>query len=189
MDASPLHPHSAAPILVRGIAAIVFGLIALFVPGTALASLVLLFAAYLLVDGVSAIMAAVRAARAHEGWGWFAMEGVLDLVAAAFSVWMPGITVVAFMVLLGVWACVTGALLVVAALSARRLREGRGWMAFAGAVSAVWGLLLLAWPGAGAIALVIWLGAYALVFGVVMVITAARMRREHRMDDQLSAHP
>jgi uncharacterized membrane protein HdeD (DUF308 family) len=180
-----LDPHSAAPILVRGIAAIAFGLIALLVPGTALASLVLLFAAYLLVDGVFAIVAAARAARAHERWGWFALEGVLDLAAGAFSVWMPGITVVAFMVLAGVWACVTGVLLVIAALSAP-LREGRSWMVFAGIVSAVWGLLLLAWPGAGAIALVIWLGAYALVFGIVMVITAARMRREHRMDDNLS---
>lgn len=177
MDATPIRTPSAAPILVRGIAAIVFGVIALFVPGTALASLVLLFAAYLLVDGVLAIVAAVRAARAHERWGWFALEGVLDLAAGAFSVLMPGLTVVAFMVLLGVWACVTGVLLVVAAFSTRTA-DGRGWMTLAGIVSAVWGLLLLAWPGAGAIALVIWLGAYALVFGIVMIVTAARMRRE-----------
>jgi uncharacterized membrane protein HdeD (DUF308 family) len=177
MDATPVRPSSAAPILVRGIAAIVFGAIALFVPGTALASLVLLFAAYLLVDGVLAIVAAVRAARAHERWGWFALEGVLDLAAGAFSVWMPGITVVAFMVLLGVWACVTGVLLVVAAFSTRA-GDGRGWLTLAGIVSAVWGFLLLAWPGAGAIALVIWLGAYALVFGVVMIVTAVRMRRQ-----------
>lgn len=177
MDAIQLHPPSATPILVRGIAAIVFGLIALFLPGTALASLVLLFAAYMLVDGVLAIVAAVRAARAHERWGWFALEGVIDLAAGVFSMFLPAITLVAFIVLLGVWACVSGVLLVIAALSAR-IREGRGWLTLAGIVSAVWGLLLLAWPGAGAIALVIWLGAYALVFGVVMVITAARMRRE-----------
>lgn len=174
-------PHSSAmPILVRGIAAIVFGLIALLVPGTALASLVLLFAAYLLVDGVLAILAGVRAARARERWGWFALEGVLDLAAGAASVLWPGITVVAFIVLLGVWACVTGVLLAVAALSAR-LHEGRAWLAFAGVVSVIWGALLLVWPGAGAIALVIWLGAYALVFGVMLTVTALRMRREERL--------
>jgi uncharacterized membrane protein HdeD (DUF308 family) len=179
-----LDHHSATPILVRGIAAIVFGLIALFLPGTALASLVLLFAAYMLVDGVFAIVAAVRAARAHERWGWFALEGVLDLAAGAASVLLPAITVVAFIVLLGVWACVTGVLLVVAAASARG-REGRGWLTLAGIVSAVWGLLLLLWPGAGAVALVIWMGAYAFVFGIVMVVTALRMRREQRMEEPL----
>lgn len=181
MDGATLEHHSAAPVLVRGIAAIVFGLIALFLPGAALASLVLLFAAYMLVDGVFAIVAAVRAARAHERWGWFALEGVIDLLAGAASVVMPGITVVAFIVLLGVWACVSGVLLIIASLSAR-IREGRGWMTLAGVVSAVWGLLLLLWPGAGALALVIWLGAYALVFGIVMVVTALRMRRQQRVE-------
>jgi len=128
---------------------------------------------------LSAIVAAVRMARAHERWAWFAVEGVLDLAVGAFSVVKPGVTAIAFTVLLGVWACVTGALLVVGALAAQR-RDAQGWMAFAGAVSAVWGLVLLVWPGAGAIAIVIWLGAYALVFGIVMVITAVRMRRERR---------
>ena len=180
MNGTTLDRHSATPILVRGIAAIAFGLIALFLPGTALASLVLLFAAYMLVDGVFAIIAATRAARTHERWGWFALEGVLDLAAGAASVFMPGLTVVAFIVLLGIWACVSGVSLVIAALSAR-IREGRAWMTLAGIVSAVWGLLLLAWPGAGAIAVVIWLGAYAFVFGIIMVITALRMRREQRI--------
>jgi uncharacterized membrane protein HdeD (DUF308 family) len=171
MDAPVLHPPSATPILVRGIAAVLFGLIALFLPGTALASLVLLFAAYMLVDGVFAIVAAVRAARAHERWSWFALEGVIDLAAGVFSLFVPAITVVAFIVVLGVWACVSGVLLVVAALSGP-VRAGRGWLTFAGIVSAVWGLLLLVWPGAGAI---------ALVFGIAMVVTAVRMRRE-RLD-------
>jgi uncharacterized membrane protein HdeD (DUF308 family) len=181
MNGATLENLSSIPILVRGIAGILFGLIALFLPGTALATLVLLFAAYMLVDGVFGIVAAVRAARAGERWGWFALEGVLDLAVGAVSVLMPRITVVAFILLLGVWACVTGVLLVIAATAAH-IREGRGWLVFAGIVSAIWGLLLLAWPGAGAIGLVIWLGAYAFVFGIVMVVTALRMRRERRVE-------
>lgn len=181
MSAAALELPSTTPILVRGMAAILFGLIALFVPGTALATLVLLFAAYMLVDGVLGIIAAVHATRAGERWGWFALEGVIDLAVGAVSVLMPGITVIAFILLLGVWACVTGVLLVVAAVSAR-IRQGRAWLVFAGIVSAIWGLLLLAWPGAGAIGLVIWLGAYAFVFGIVMVVTAVRMRRQRSLE-------
>jgi uncharacterized membrane protein HdeD (DUF308 family) len=176
----PMNPPDVhAPMIVRGIAGILFGALALLLPGSALASLVLLFAAYLLVDGIFAIAASVRAARAHGAWGWLAVEGVVTILAGATALFVPGFTVVALMALLAVWACLSGVLLVIAALSGRAER-GRWWMALAGLVSIVWGGLLFAWPGAGAIALVLWLGAYALVFGIAMLVTGLRMRSARR---------
>lgn len=93
---------------------------------------------------------------------------------------MPGVTAVALIVLLGAWACVSGILLVVAA-AARRGATGRGWLAFAGIISLIWGAFLLVWPGEGSVALVFWRGLYALIFGFTLVVTSVRVRREHRV--------
>jgi uncharacterized membrane protein HdeD (DUF308 family) len=171
-----MHPAApSSPLIVRGVAGIVFGALALLLPGLALDWLVMIFAGYLLVDGIFALAASARAARVHAAWGWLALEGVATILAGGFALMMPGATVVALMVLLAAWACLSGVLLVIAALTSHGA-HGRGWMALAGAVSIVWGGLLFGWPGAGAIALVLWLGAYALVFGVVMLVTGLRMR-------------
>lgn len=175
-----MHPAAAAaPLVVRGIFGIVFGAIALLVPGIALATLVMIFAAYLLLDGIFALVSSARAARVHAAWGWLALEGVVTILAGGFALMMPGATVVALMLLLAIWACLSGVLLVIAALTSHGA-HGRGWMALAGAVSIVWGGLLFGWPGAGAIALVLWLGAYALVFGIAMLVTGVRMRSGRR---------
>jgi hypothetical protein len=87
-------------IALRGVFAILFGAIALVLPGVTLTALVLLFAAYMLVDGVFAIVAAVRAARQHERWGWLVLEGIVDLIAGAIAVVWPLITIVAFVLLM-----------------------------------------------------------------------------------------
>jgi uncharacterized membrane protein HdeD (DUF308 family) len=121
----------------------------------------------------------VRSARAHGPWGWLALEGIVTIGAAVATVFMPALTVVAVMVLLAVWATLSGVLLLVAALTGRAT-HGRWWLALAGAVSIVWGGLLFGWPGAGAIALVLWLGAYALVFGIAMLVTGLRVRAGRR---------
>ena len=95
-------------IALRGVVAIIFGIIALVMPGAALLAFVLLFAAYMLVDGVLAIIAGVRAAQRHERWGWLIFEGILDLIAGGIAVVWPVITIVAFVFLMGAWAIVTG---------------------------------------------------------------------------------
>ena len=98
-------------IALRGVFAIIFGIIALLMPGAALLAFVLLFAAYMLVDGVFAIIAGVRAAQGHERWGWLIFEGILDFIAGGIAVVWPVITIVAFVFLMGAWAIVTGALM------------------------------------------------------------------------------
>jgi uncharacterized membrane protein HdeD (DUF308 family) len=98
-------------IALRGVFAIIFGIIALFMPGGALLPLVLLFAAYMVVDGILAIVAAVSAARQHERWEWLIVEGIVDLIAGGIAVVWPLATVIAFVLLMGAWAIVSGALL------------------------------------------------------------------------------
>ena len=162
-------------IALRGVFAIIFGLIALFMPGAALLALVLLFAAYMLVDGILAIIAAVRAARHHERWGWLIVEGVVDLIAGGIAVVWPLATVIAFVLLMGAWAIVTGALLFGASFRLN-IAHGRWLMALAGAVSMIWGVLLIIWPLIGAVVLTWWIAAYALFFGVALLVLAFRLR-------------
>jgi uncharacterized membrane protein HdeD (DUF308 family) len=164
-------------VLLRAIAAIVFGIIALVLPGVTLGALVLLFAAYMIVDGIFAFIAGARAVREHERWGWFAVEGILDIAAGVVAFLWPGLTVFAFVILAGVWALLSGIAMLVGAFRFRQ-EHGRGWLAVGGAVSVIWGVLLFVWPIAGAVVMTLWLGAYALVFGVALLFLAVRLRRE-----------
>ncbi len=162
-------------IALRGVFAILFGLIALFMPGVTILALVLLFAAYMLVDGVLAIVAAVRAARRHERWGWMILEGVVDLIAGGIAVVWPLITVIAFVYLMGVWAIVSGALLFIAGFRLN-LEHGRWLMKLGGIISIIWGILLILWPLVGALVLTWWMAGYALFFGVALLVLAFRLR-------------
>src|ERR1700731_961644 len=168
-------------IALRGAFAILFGLVGLLLPEVTLLALVLLFAAYMLLDGILAIIAGVRAARRHDRWGWLIVEGVVDLVAGVIAVIWPLITIVAFVFLLGAWAIVTGVLLFGASFRLH-IAHGRWLMALAGAISVVWGVLAILWPITGALTLTWLLAAYALFFGVVLLFLAFRLRsRRHAL--------
>jgi uncharacterized membrane protein HdeD (DUF308 family) len=166
-------------IALRGAFAILFGLVALLLPEVTMLALVLLFAAYMLLDGIFAIIAGVRAARRHDRWGWLIFEGAVDLIAGVIAVVWPFVTIVAFVFLLGAWAIVSGVLLFGASF---RLHMGHGsWlMALAGAISVIWGVLAILWPLTGALALTWLLAAYALFFGGALLFLAFRLRsRRH----------
>lgn len=160
---------------IRGALAIVFGLIALFLPGATMLSLVIVFAAYTLVDGIFAIVGSVRAGREGQRWGYLLFEGIVDIAVAAIAVLWPGITVVAFVLLIAFWAILTG-ILELAAAFRLEIDDGRWWLIFGGLASLVFGVLLIVAPMAGAVVLTWWLGAYALVFGVTLVVLAFKLR-------------
>lgn len=162
-------------VALRGAAAVLFGALALLLPGVTIAALVLLFAAYMLADGALATVSAVRAARRHERWGLLVLEGVTDIVAGLLAFALPGITVVAFVLLLAAWAIVSGALMLAAAFRLDAA-HGRWWMALGGAASIVWGALLFLAPVARALVLTWWLGAYSIAFGILLVVLAFRLR-------------
>jgi uncharacterized membrane protein HdeD (DUF308 family) len=167
-------------IALRGVFAILFGLIALFMPGVTILALVLLFAAYMLVDGVLAIVAGIRAARRHNRWGWLILEGVVDLIAGGIAVVWPLITVLAFVYLLGAWAIVSGAVLFAAGFRLN-LDHGRWLMMLGGIISVVWGFLLMLWPFVGAVVLTWWIAAFALFFGAALLVLAFRLRARHQL--------
>jgi uncharacterized membrane protein HdeD (DUF308 family) len=164
-------------LALRGVLALIFGIIALLLPGVTIAALVMLFAVYMLVDGVFAIIVGARAAQRHERWGLLILEGVVDLIAAAVAIIWPLATIVAFVILMAAWAIVSGALMFAAAFRLH-LEHGRWLLGFSGAASVIWGFLLLMWPLVGAVVLTWWMGAYALVFGISLLILAFRLRRQ-----------
>jgi uncharacterized membrane protein HdeD (DUF308 family) len=153
----------------RGIVAIIFGLICLLTPGIALGAFVIVFAAYMFVDGVFAIISGIRAARSGENWGLLILEGVVDLAAGAIAVLWPAITLVVLVWIVAIWAIVSGALMLAAAFSLN-LDYGRWWLALGGIASTVFGILLVIEPFIGAVVLTLWIGAYALVFGVFLLV-------------------
>jgi uncharacterized membrane protein HdeD (DUF308 family) len=162
-------------VAIRGVAAILFGLIALALPGAALLGFTLLFAAYVLVDSIFAIVSAVRAARRHDRWGLLVLEGVADLVAAAVALLLPLIAMIAFVILVAAWAVVTGGLALAAAFSLN-VDHGRVWMVISGLASIALGILLVVAPLLGAVVLAWWIGAYALISGISLCILAFRLR-------------
>jgi uncharacterized membrane protein HdeD (DUF308 family) len=167
-------------VAIRGVLAILFGIIAFAMPGVTMLSLVLVFAAYSLVDGIFGIVMAIRGATRGERWVWLLINGVLGIAAGAIAILWPGITILAYVFLVAAWALVGGILMLI---SAARLKidHGRVWLVLAGIASLIFGILLGISPLIGALVLTLWAGAHALVLGVTLLILAWRLR-EHRTE-------
>lgn len=165
-------------LALRGVAAVLFGIIAFALPGVTLTVLVLFFAAYLLIDGVFALIAGLKAAEHHQRWGALALEGILDLIAGALVVMWPGLTLVVFIYMAAFWALVSGITLLVAAFRLHR-QHGEWMMILAGILSIAWGVAVAVFPIAGILMWAWWIGAYALIFGIAMLVLAFRLRRHH----------
>jgi uncharacterized membrane protein HdeD (DUF308 family) len=168
-------------VAIRGVLAILFGAIAFIFPGATILSLVIVFAAYVIADGIFAIVSALRAARQHERWWTLALAGVLSIVAGVLASLWPGLTVLAFIALMAAWSIMTGVLTLVAAFRLK-LQHGRWWLVLGGIANVVFGVLLIVAPLAGALVLTWWLGAYALVFGALLLALAFRLRSQRRRD-------
>jgi len=166
----------------RGILGIIFGLICLLNPTLAVQVFVILFAAYMLVDGVFAISSGIKAARNGERWGLLIVEGIVDLAAGAVAVFWPAITLVALVWVIAIWAIVSGGLMLGAAFALKH-DYGRWWLALGGIASLVFGILLVIEPLIGAVVLTMWIGAYAIVFGVFLLVLGFQLhsrREEHK---------
>jgi len=162
----------------RGILGIIFGLICLFATDIALMSLILLFSAYLLVDGLFAIAAGIRNARNGERWGLLLLEGLVDIAAAAVAFLWPGLTLVVLIWIIAIWAVISGGLMLASAFALKK-DHGRWWLALGGICSLIFGALLIVAPLVGAFVLIWWLGAYALVFGVVLLVLAFQLHSKY----------
>ena len=163
-------------LLLRGIAAIAFGVLTWFQPGISLGALVLLFGAYSMADGILGVWAAIAGRKEHEDWWVLLLGGLLGVGIGILTFVAPGITALALLFYIAIWAIATGVLEIVAAIRLRKEITGEWMLVFGGIISVVFGTLLLAQPGAGALALVWLIATYAVIFGIVLVILAFKVR-------------
>ena len=169
--------------VVRGIAGILFGLLTFVWPGITLTALVLLFGAYALIDGVLSIVGAITKQRGRGRWWALVLKGVFGIIAAGVTVVFPGLAALALLYVIAAWALVTGAFEVAAAISLRKYLEKEWLLALGGVLSMVFGVLLMMFPGAGALALVLWIGAYMFVAGCLLVVLGFKLRTWGRSQD------
>ena len=162
--------------LLRGIAAIVFGVITFFWPGVTLAALVLLFGAYAFVDGIAAIVLGIREFGERERWWATLIVGLVGVAAGVITFLTPNITALALLVVIASWAIVRGVFEISAAIRLRHAIQGEWLLGLAGALSIAFGVLMFLFPGTGALALVLWIGAFAFVWGVMLVVLSFRVR-------------
>jgi uncharacterized membrane protein HdeD (DUF308 family) len=161
-------------LALRGLLGVIFGLVALFMPVATILALVLLFSAYMLVDGCFALYIAFRAMRRRDSWSMPLIQGIASIATGVIAFLWPGITVVAFVLLLAAWSIVSGCLMIAAAYNVEG--RGRGWLAFGGLISLLYGFLMILAPLIGAVVLTWWLGAYAVLFGIMLVAAGFKLR-------------
>ncbi len=166
-------------LALRGVVAILFAIFTFVLPGLTLAALVLLFGIYALIDGIFALISAVRAAHGHGRWGAFLLEGIVGVLAGLVTLAVPAITLAFLIYLVAAWAVITGVLEIAAAIRLRRHVPGEWLLILTGIVSIVFGAIVIAAPMVGAIAIAFWLGVYALIFGVLLLTLAFRLKSLH----------
>jgi uncharacterized membrane protein HdeD (DUF308 family) len=163
-------------LLIRGLAAVVFGALALIWPGITLTVLVLFFGAYALVDGIFAVISAFNHRAGHDRWWVLLLEGLIGILAGILTFIWPGITAFVLLFFIAAWAILTGILEIVAAVRLRHEIADEWLLALAGVVSLIFGIIIALFPGAGALAVVWLIGAYAIVFGLLLIALAFRLR-------------
>jgi uncharacterized membrane protein HdeD (DUF308 family) len=158
---------------------VLFGLLTFFIPGVTLISLVLLFGFYAILDGIFDIVSAMKAPGHH--WPLL-VEGIVGIVAGIVTFMWPGITAMFLLYLIAFWAILTGVLEIVAGIRLREVIANEMLLILMGVISTLFGILIIIFPGAGALAIIIWIGAYAVVFGIILIVLAFRLRSFRQLE-------
>jgi uncharacterized membrane protein HdeD (DUF308 family) len=163
-------------VLLRGVAGIIFGLATFFAPEISLTVLVLVFGAYAFLDGILALISAIRRRGTTDHWWLLVLEGVMGVAVGVLTFVWPNITALALLYLIAAWALITGGLEIAAAIRLRKVITGEWLLVLSGIASVALGVLLILFPEPGALAVVLWIGAYALVSGVLLIALGIRLR-------------
>ena len=163
-------------VLLRGICAIIFGVLTLMWPGLSLLTLVLLYGVFALFDGGLAIGAAIMGGTASRRW-WLALVGVLGIGAGAITLMWPGITGIVLLYFIAGWAIAAGVFEIVGAIRLRKEIEGEWWLIATGVLSVLFGVLILMFPGVGALGIAFAIGWFAIVYGALLVGLSLRLRK------------
>lgn len=161
----------------RGLLAVIFGLLTIFNPWASLQVLILVFGAFALVDGIFAIIAGATAPKGSKRWGWLIAGGIMGILIGLLTLFAPMAAAFGLVFVIAFWAIVIGITQIITAIRLRKEIEGEFWMILGGAVSVLFGILALVSPLAGALAVTFTIGIYAVVFGAMMLIIAFRLRK------------
>jgi len=168
-------------VLLRGIIAIVFGILALRRPGITLGALVLLFGVYALIDGLFSLFHAI-AGWSHRDDRWLlVLEGLIGIGAGFVTLQAPGITAVALVFFIAVWALATGVIRIIEAIRLRREISGEFWLILSGIAAVVFAFLVMERPAAGALAMIWMIGWYAIFMGAMLAILSFKLRNLRRL--------
>lgn len=174
-------------IALRGVAAVIFGVLAFAWPGVTLVVLALFFGAYALIDGIFALVAAYRGREGGKPVWPLALIGVLGVAAGIVTFLWPEMTALALLMFIAVWALLIGIAQIVAAVRLRKEIDNEWMLGASGALSVLFGALMIASPGAGAVAVAWIIGAYSMAFGVLLIVLSVRLKKvADRMTPKLS---
>jgi uncharacterized membrane protein HdeD (DUF308 family) len=163
-------------VLLNGLAAIGFGILAIAWPGLTLLALVILFGVYCLADGITAIVASFAKNERGGSWWQMLLLGVVSILAGIAAFAWPGLTAIALVMIIAAWSVVHGIFEIVAAFELRKVIDNEWLLALAGVVSILFGIVLFARPGEGALTLVWVIGFFAIARGVLLVMLSFRLR-------------
>lgn len=167
-------------LLVRGLLAIAFGLLAWAWPVKTAFIIVLLFGGYAFADGIFALVSAFRARRREGRWWPVALEGVLGIAAGLVAFLRPGLAALGLVIVIAAWALSTGVMELIAAVRLRKHIKGEWLLALSGVLSIALGVVLLINPAAGILAMTWVIAAYAIAYGAVMIGLSIRLKRAER---------
>jgi uncharacterized membrane protein HdeD (DUF308 family) len=163
-------------LLLRGLIAIAFGVLTWMQPGISLSAMIILFGAFALADGILAVWTAITGRREHENWGILLLWGLIGIGVGVLTFFAPGLTALTLLFYIAIWAISTGVLQIAAAIRLRKEIQGELWLILGGLASVAFGALLIARPGAGALAVLWLIAAYAIAFGLILLFLAFRVR-------------
>lgn len=163
-------------VVLRGVVALVFGGLTIFNPGLTVTVLILMFGAYAVANGIFTIVQAVANRHGERHWVALVISGVLSVALGLLTFFMPGVTGIVLLYLIAAWAILTGVTEIMTAIRLRKVITGEWLLVLAGALSLLFGVLLIVFPGAGAIAVALWIGTYAIMLGVLLIALGFRLR-------------
>jgi uncharacterized membrane protein HdeD (DUF308 family) len=169
--------HNWWLLLLRGLASVAFGVMAFSWPKLTLLTLVVLFAAFVVVDGVFAVAAAVMGKQERGARWWLAVVGLISIGTGIAAYLMPGVTALTFALIIGAWSIATGIFQIIGAIRLRKEIEGEWLLVACGLGNVVFGLLVMLWPGLGLLTMIYLIGFYAIFYGFVLSVLALRLRR------------
>ncbi|WP_127127732.1 HdeD family acid-resistance protein [Pseudoflavitalea rhizosphaerae] len=163
--------------LLRGIFGVVLGLMALFMPGVTFTTLIIFLGAYLLIDGIFSIVAAINARKTLDAWVWYLVSGIFGVLVGIITFYNPFATALALLYLISFWVIVAGIIEIVIAIRLRKEIKGEGWYILGGLLTVIFGILILVNPIAGALTLTMIFGIYALIFGIMLIYLGIKLKQ------------